>query len=107
MLARSHGEPGAEAPPAAPLISCHCDQPGTPHAMRLCAAWLVVEGQQHLGVRMAQMAGNLPESACWPGPDWPDLVADFTELVSHWRKAHLRAAQIEEAGPAALTQPRA
>ena len=99
MLARAHGEPGAEAPRTAPMISCHCDQPGTPHAMRLCAGWLAAEGRQHFGVRIHQLAGTLPETACSPGPGWPELVADFAELVTRWRRAHAQLRPRDEEMP--------
>ena len=62
-LARANGCAGAEAAVDAPAMSCHLDQPGTPHETRLCAGWLAVVGRHHLVIRMAIIAGRLPEQA--------------------------------------------
>jgi hypothetical protein len=59
-LLTADGRPGAEAPATAPVMSCHQDQPGSPHAMRLCAGWLAVVGPHHIPIRMAQIAGHAP-----------------------------------------------
>jgi hypothetical protein len=82
-LRRANGMPGAEASRDAPAMSCHQDQPGTAHAMRLCAGWLAVVGRDHLSVRMAVLAGRLPESAVVPGGDWPRLYESLEAMIAH------------------------
>nr|WP_225954516.1 DUF6283 family protein [Kibdelosporangium phytohabitans] len=81
-LERADGSPGGEAAPSAPAMSCHLDQPGTAHAMRLCAGWLAVVGPHHLGIRMAVIAGRLPEQALSVGQDWAELFANLDQLVA-------------------------
>ncbi|QWF81042.1 hypothetical protein HUW46_04467 [Amycolatopsis sp. CA-230715] len=85
-LAGANGSPGDEAPHSAPAMSCHLDQPGTAHPMRLCAGWLAVVGPHHLGIRMQVIAGELPEQALRPGPDWPELHAGLDHLVAERAK---------------------
>jgi hypothetical protein len=97
MLRRANGRPGAEAALHAPTVACHLDQPGTAHAWRLCAGWLAVVGHEHLGIRVAEIFGGLPDTALIPGEDWPALYESLEELET------ARTAQITEAeeGPRA------
>jgi hypothetical protein len=80
-LAHANGVAGSEAAPNAPTMSCHRDQPGTAHAMRLCAGWLAVVGPHHLGVRMAILAGRLPDDALVVGQNWPELRESLNHLL--------------------------
>lgn len=73
-LERANGVAGAEAPMNAPTMSCHLDQPGTTHEMRLCADWLAV--------RMAVIAGELPAQALAGAAHWPQLRENLEELVA-------------------------
>lgn len=79
-LVRTNGTPGDEAPPGTTMMACHQDQPGTAHAMRLCAGWFAVVGPDHVGVRMMVARGKLPPLR--PGPDWPTLYASLKELLN-------------------------
>lgn len=54
--------------------------------MRLCAGWLAVVGQHHLGIRMQNITGCLPDDAFVAGPDWPRLHANLDDLVSERAK---------------------
>lgn len=66
-----------------PVMSCHKDQPGTAHPMRLCAGWLAVVGPQHVPTRMDLILGNLPAEAVYPDTrDWPALHASLTDLLA-------------------------
>ena len=80
-LANANGVPGAEAAANTPAMSCHRDQPGTAHAMRLCAGWLAVVGPDHLGIRMAMLAGRLPDDALAIGQNWPELRKSLNHLL--------------------------
>lgn len=82
MLRRANGRPGAEAPLDAPIVACHRDQPGTAHAMRWCAGFLAVVGEQHLGVRLALAFEALPPQAVSPPASWPELYPDLDALVA-------------------------
>ncbi|MFE9679203.1 DUF6283 family protein [Streptomyces sp. NPDC006259] len=82
MLRRAHGRPGAEAPVDAPIVACHRDQPGTAHAMRWCAGFLAVVGEQRLGVRLALAFEALPPQAVNPPASWPELYPDLDALVA-------------------------
>jgi hypothetical protein len=70
---------------SAPTLSCHLDQPGTAHPMRLYAGWLAVVGPEHMGIRMSVIAGRLPAEALSPGDGWPELYRDLEELLTHRR----------------------
>ena len=83
-LARASGQPGAEAPHTAQAMCCHLDQPGTSHPMRLCAGWLAAVGADHLGIRLAVMAGHIRVAALHPGAGWPTLHTSFTALINSW-----------------------
>lgn len=82
MLRQANGRPGAEAPVGAPIVACHRDQPGTAHAMRWCAGFLAVVGEQHLGVRLALAFGALPPQAVRPPARWPQLYRDLDALIA-------------------------
>ncbi|MEV0589696.1 DUF6283 family protein [Nonomuraea sp. NPDC050310] len=70
-------------------MACHLDQPGTAHAMRLCAGWLAVVGPHHARARMSMLCGQLPPEALYPDTSaWPDLVDDLEELLQR-REAQL------------------
>lgn len=79
-LSRADGSTGAEAALDAPAMACHLDQPGTTHALRLCAGWLAVAGRHHLAIRMAIIAGRLPEQAVVAGEAWPELRTSLDDL---------------------------
>ncbi len=90
-LARTNATPGDEAPLGTPVMSCHQDQPDTPHPMRLCAGWLAVAGRDHLGIRMRILAGLLPPSVVEPGPGWPALYDSLGAMQAR-RPVHQRRA---------------
>ncbi|MEV4083150.1 DUF6283 family protein [Nonomuraea fuscirosea] len=70
-----------------PVMSCHKDQPGTAHPMRLCAGWLAVVGPYHVPIRMSLIAGALPAEAVYPDTrDWPALHAGLAELLASRRE---------------------
>ncbi|MFI6485713.1 DUF6283 family protein [Nonomuraea sp. NPDC050663] len=78
-------------------MACHLDQPGTAHAMRLCAGWLAVIGPHHFRARLSVLSGQLPAKAIHPDiSSWPELADDLGELLAR------RAAQLAEAGLDAL-----
>ncbi|MFM9462804.1 DUF6283 family protein [Streptomyces scabiei] len=111
MLRRANGRPGVEAPVNAPIVACHRDQPGTAHAMRWCAGFLAVVGEQHLGVRLALAFEALPPQAVSPRASWPELYPDLDTLVAA-RAEQLglpapSAACEEGAGEAQTTTPTA
>ncbi|GLY43012.1 hypothetical protein Amsp01_090350 [Amycolatopsis sp. NBRC 101858] len=81
-LANANGTSGDEAAPNSPAMSCHIDQPDTAHPMRLCAGWLAVVGRNHLGIRMALLAGNLPPDAVTPAAGWPTLHTSLDDLLA-------------------------
>ncbi|WP_344876128.1 DUF6283 family protein [Allokutzneria multivorans] len=83
-LIACNGTPGNEAPMQARMLSCHPDQPGTRHAMRLCKGWLVVVGEHHLQVRMHRIAGRLPDDAVAPVDGGPALYSSLAEMLAHW-----------------------
>jgi hypothetical protein len=82
-LGAANGRPGAEASLDGPMMSCHLDQPGTAHAMRLCGGWLATVGHDHLAVRFHVLTGKLPADVLAPGEDWPALYADLDEMLAH------------------------
>jgi hypothetical protein len=98
MLRRANGRPGAEAPVDAPIVACHRDQPGTAHAMRWCAGFLAVVGEQHLGIRLALAFEALPPQAVNPPASWPELYPDLDALVA------ARADQLGLPSPAAACE---
>ncbi|MEU2086623.1 DUF6283 family protein [Streptomyces albus] len=104
MLRGSDGRPGDEAPPTAPNVACHRDQPGTAHAWRLCAGWLAVVGHSHLGIRATAMAGGLPHTALAPGDGWPELYGSLSELETA-RNAQLDRAAGRRPTDAQLPDP--
>lgn len=62
----------------ATAMSCHKDQPGAAHPMRLCAGWLAVAGPHHVPTRMSLVAGTLPAEAVYPDTrGWPPLHASL------------------------------
>jgi hypothetical protein len=65
----------------APLFGCHKGDPGT-NADLACAGWLAVDGDQHLGVRLAILSGRLPASALVPGEAWPALYSSYDEMAA-------------------------
>lgn len=81
-LAAADGGSGFGAPRAAPMMSCHLDQPGTEHAMRLCAGWLATVGPNHLAVRIHVLAGQIPSDALAVRPNWPRLHANLTDMLA-------------------------
>jgi hypothetical protein len=81
-----------------PMMSCHNDQPGTAHAMRLCAGWLAVVGPQHVPIRMALITGALPGEAVYPDTrDWPALHASLDDLLT--RRQEQLAARERDGAP--------
>lgn len=91
-LVRANGAVGVEAARDAPAVACHLDQPDTSHPMRLCAGWLAVVGRHHLGIRMAVLAGRLPEEALAAGEGWPSLYESLDDLLAD-RAKQLRSSQ--------------
>ena len=89
-LARANGVTRDEASMDAPAMACHLDQPGSAHPMRLCAGWMAVVGQHHLGIRMAVIAGRLPAEALALRPDWPALRTSLSELLTDRRTRNTR-----------------
>lgn len=100
-LEGADGTPGAEASWNAPTMACHRDQPGTAHAMRLCAGWLAVVGHHHLAIRMAVMAGGLPPHTTTADPGWPKLYPDFATLRAAWERCRAATDTAAEADPPA------
>ncbi|MCZ1012167.1 DUF6283 family protein [Streptomyces lydicus] len=89
-LERANGTPDCQAGLEAPNMACHLDQPGTAHALRLCAGWLAVVGHHHHGVILAVLSGRLPETVLEPGDDWPELHPDLDTMIAEralWQKA--------------------
>ncbi|MFI6743966.1 DUF6283 family protein [Nonomuraea sp. NPDC050451] len=89
----------------ATAMSCHKDQPGTAHPMRLCAGRLAVVGPHHVPTRMSLIAGTLPIEAVHPDTrDWPALHASLTELVAR-RQEQLSATASTQPPPRAPATP--
>lgn len=82
-LESTHGYPGREASFDAPWFGCHKmpldAQPGEEIA---CAGWLVIEGYNHLGVRIAAAEGRLTKENLEPHDDWPDLFQSYAEMAA-------------------------
>ena len=78
-LRDTSGERGREAPLGAPMFACHKSPCGAEMA---CAGWLAVEGGDHLGVRLAVIAGRLDPAALAPGADWPALHRSYGEMAA-------------------------
>lgn len=78
-LRETVGEPGAEAPLAAPMFACHKSPEGREEA---CAGWLAVCGTEHLGVRMAVLTGRLEPGDLRAAEDWPPLFASYGEMAA-------------------------
>jgi hypothetical protein len=66
----------------APIFACHLSKPG---AEFTCAGWLAVHGRESIGVRIMAMHGHLPIEALAPGVDWPELHADYAEMMAKLR----------------------
>lgn len=78
-LAATTGSAGNEASLTAPMFACHKSPEGGEEA---CAGWLAAAGIEHLGVRLAVLAGRLPAEALQPGPDWPELFDSYQEMAT-------------------------
>jgi Family of unknown function (DUF6283) len=78
-LRETSGQPGAEVPLGAPMFACHMTQEGREVA---CAGWLAVCGIEHLGVRMAVLAGRLEPEDLRPGEGWPPLFQSYDEMAA-------------------------
>lgn len=78
-LRETSGKPGAEAPLGAPFFACHKSPEGREEA---CAGWLAVCGTEHLGVRMAVLAGRLEPEDLRPGEGWPALFGSYDEMAA-------------------------
>lgn len=77
-LAKTAGEPGAEAAFDAPMFGCHQSKDARPYA---CAGWLAVVGREHLGVRLAVALRQLDPVALDPALDWPELFGSWRDMV--------------------------
>jgi hypothetical protein len=78
-MAGTVGEPGHEVPLGGPLWACHTTTEGRD---QVCASWLARTGLDHLTVRLALAAGQLPPEALQPGADWPPLYDSFEDLCA-------------------------
>lgn len=78
-LAETAGERGAEAPLGAPFFACHKSPEGREE---VCAGWLAVCGAEHLGVRVAVLAGRLEPEGLQPGEGWPGLFGSYREMAA-------------------------
>jgi hypothetical protein len=61
---------GRQPMPGDIMFGCHKGEPGT-KADLACAGWLAQFGADHVGVRLAVVRGQLPDSALTPGANWP------------------------------------
>lgn len=66
-----------------PMFGCHESTPGNEIA---CAGWLAVEGSAHPNVRLMIVSGRLDMSALQPRADWPELHANFGEVIAKLRE---------------------
>lgn len=66
--------------PGSAMFGCHLGDPGTGEDLA-CAGWLAVEGNNHMGVRLAIAQGRLPMEALQPGPNWPELYDSYEEMA--------------------------
>ncbi|MEV0149740.1 MULTISPECIES: DUF6283 family protein [unclassified Nonomuraea] len=66
--------------PGAPMFGCHVGDPGTGEDLA-CAGWLVVEGHNHMGVRVAVMEGRLSMEALDRGDNWPELYESYEAMA--------------------------
>lgn len=78
-LRNTTGSPGREAPFGAPMFACHKSPEGREFA---CAGWLAAVGCEHVSVRFAVIAGQLPAEALSPGDGWPELHGSYEEMVA-------------------------
>jgi hypothetical protein len=74
--------PGEHATLGAPIFGCHEGEPGT-GADLLCAGWAAAF--ESVSLRIAVSMGLLPISVLDAGQNWPELHADWDEMVA----AHL------------------
>jgi hypothetical protein len=63
----------------APMFACHKSPEGREEA---CAGWLAVCGIEHLGVRMAVLAGRLDPEHLRPAEDWPELYDSYDQMAA-------------------------
>ena len=92
-LSAANGTPDNPAGLNAPTMSCHLDQPGTAHPMRLCAGWLAVVGPHHWAIRLKVAAGRLPARTLAAAPGWPALHKHLGELLSARARATRQQAE--------------
>lgn len=78
-LQATAGKPGAEVPIGAPLFACHKSPEGREEA---CAGWLAVCGVEHLGVRIAVLAGRIEPENLRPPGGWPELYESYDEMAA-------------------------
>jgi Family of unknown function (DUF6283) len=78
-LRATAGAPGAEVPPGAPVFACHMSTEGRDQA---CAGWLAVCGIEHIGMRIAVLAGRLEPEDLRPGDGWPELFGSYDEMAA-------------------------
>ncbi|WP_208450526.1 DUF6283 family protein [Burkholderia ambifaria] len=53
-----------------------------------CAGWLAQVGYRHPGVRMAVLTGRICEDALTPGPGWPELHDNYSDVLDKLRATH-------------------
>jgi hypothetical protein len=65
-----------------PQMACHQSRDGDEF---VCAGWLARHGYDSIAVRLQLIAGKLSPEALEPSDDWPELHADFGEMIEKLR----------------------
>lgn len=66
----------------APIFACHLSKPDEEFP---CAGWLVAHGWHSIAVRLRISTGKLDVAALEPGENWPELHADYDEMMTKLR----------------------
>lgn len=66
----------------ASMFACHQSKDG---AEIVWAGWMATVGHRHPGVRLAVAMGRLDAAALRPGPRWPELHANYQNVIEKLR----------------------
>lgn len=65
--------------PGTPMMPCHKTPPDADQ--NICAGWLALYGNYHLGVRLMIGCGAFPLSVLEVDPAWPPLHPDVQSII--------------------------
>lgn len=81
-LADTCGRQGADVALDGRWFACHHCKPDEEFP---CAGWLAATGWYHIGVRIAVSQGRVSPEALEPGENWPELHADYDDVLEKLR----------------------